>query len=265
MSLGQQLYPHLPFLRHYARALTGSQMHGDAYVRATLEAIVAAPEEFPADVDVRIALYRTFGAIWSSTHLEDDVEVAADEDTQQALARARLARMTPLPRQALLLTSMEGFSSQETGEIMGIEASEVDGLVNEAMREIDRQTRADVLIIEDEPIIAMDIEMIVRDLGHDVVAVATTHAEAVAEAQKHQPGLVLADIQLADNSSGIEAVQEILQDVKLPVIFITAFPERLLTGDRPEPAFLLTKPYQPATLRAAISQVLFFDESTVPA
>ena len=89
--------------------------------------------------------------------------------------------------------------------------------------------------------------------------------EAVAEAQKHKPGLVLADIQLADNSSGIEAVQEILQGVKLPVIFITAFPERLLTGDRPEPAFLLTKPYQPATLRAAISQVLFFDESTVPA
>ena len=111
----------------------------------------------------------------------------------------------------------------------------------------------------------LPIEMIVRDLGHDVVAVATTHREAVAEAQKHQPGLVLADIQLADNSSGIEAVQEILSEVKLPVIFITAFPERLLTGDRPEPAFLLTKPYQPATLRAAISQVLFFDESTVPA
>lgn len=107
--------------------------------------------------------------------------------------------------------------------------------------------------------------MIVRDLGHDVVAVATTHAEAVAEAQTHKPGLVLADIQLADNSSGIEAVQEILTGMNVPVIFITAFPERLLTGDRPEPAFLLTKPYQPATLRAAISQVLFFDESTVPA
>src|SRR3546814_1191993 len=76
----------------------------------------------------------------------------------------------------------------------------------------DRQTRARILIIEDEPIIAMDIEMIVRDLGHEVVAVATTHREAVAEAQAHQPGLVLADIQLADNSSGIEAVQEILTE-----------------------------------------------------
>src|SRR3546814_6255094 len=101
-----------------------------------------------------------------------------------------------------------------------------------------------------------------RDRGHGVVDVATAHREAVDEAQKHQPGLVLADIQLADNSSGIEAVQEILSETKVPVIFITAFPERLLTGDRPEPAFLLTKPYQPATLRAAISQVLRSEEPT---
>ena len=141
----------------------------------------------------------------------------------------------------------------------------VNALIAEATEEIERQTRARILIIEDEPIIAMDIEMIVRDLGHDVVGVATTHREAVDEAKTHKPGLVLADIQLADNSSGIEAVQEILTGMAVPVIFITAFPERLLTGDRPEPAFLLTKPYQPATLRAAISQVLFFDESTVPA
>ena len=265
MSLGQQLYPHLPFLRRYARALTGSQMHGDAYVRATLEAIVAAPEEFPADVDVRIGLYRTFGAIWSSTHLEDDLEVAADEDTQQALARARLARMTPLPRQALLLTSMEGFSSQETGEIMGIEASEVDGLVNEAMREIDRQTRADVLIIEDEPIIAMDIETIVRDMGHDITGIAVTRDEAVQMAMSRRPGLVLADIQLADDSSGIDAVKDILAQFSVPVIFITAFPERLLTGERPEPTFLITKPFQRQTVKAAISQALFLDVATSPA
>lgn len=265
MSLGQQLYPHLPFLRRYARALTGSQMHGDAYVRATLEAIVAAPEEFPTDVDVRIGLYRTFGAIWSSTHLEDDVEVAADEDTQQALARARLARMTPLPRQALLLTSMEGFSSQEAGAIMAIGASEVDALVNEAMREIDRQTRADVLIIEDEPIIAMDIETIVRDMGHDITGIAVTRDEAVQMAMSRRPGLVLADIQLADDSSGIDAVKDILAQFNVPVIFITAFPERLLTGERPEPTFLITKPFQRQTVKAAISQALFLDLATSPA
>lgn len=264
MSLGQSIAPHLPYLRRYGRSISGSQQSGDALVARMLETLVANPDAVDTGSDLRIQLYRmvhdNFGL------LAEQAAVGADaERSDMAIADARLRRIPSLARQALLLTAVEGFSVEDTGRIIGRDAEAVRALIHDATDEIERQTRARILIIEDEPIIAMDIEMIVRDLGHDVVAVATTHTEAVAEAQKHQPGLVLADIQLADNSSGIEAVQEILSEVKLPVIFITAFPERLLTGDRPEPAFLLTKPYQPATLRAAISQVLFFDESTVPA
>lgn len=264
MSLGQAIAPHLPYLRRYGRAISGSQQNGDALVARLLETLVANPGAVDTGSDLRIQLYRmvhdNFGLMTEAAAAAD-----ADERTDIAIADARLRRIPSLARQALLLTAVEGFTAEDTGRIVGRDTDEVKTLIAEATAEIDRQTRARILIIEDEPIIAMDIEMIVRDLGHDVVAVATTHREAVAEAQKHQPGLVLADIQLADNSSGIEAVQEILTGLSVPVIFITAFPERLLTGDRPEPAFLLTKPYQPATLRAAISQVLFFDESTVPA
>ena len=265
MSLGQQLYPHLPFLRRYARALTGSQTHGDAYVRATLEAIVASPDDFPKDVDARLGLYRVFHSIWSSSHLDDIDDEGTDEDSRQSIARARLARLTPLPRQALLLTAMEGFSPQETGYLTDMTADDVESLVEEALDEIEEQTRADVLIIEDEPIIAMDIEMIVRDMGHDVTGVAVTHAEALQMVQARRPSLVLADIQLADDSSGIDAVKDILSQFSVPVIFITAFPERLLTGERPEPTFLITKPFQRATVKAAISQALFFDAATSPA
>ncbi|MGV3730289.1 MAG: response regulator [Sphingopyxis sp.] len=264
MSLGQSIAPHLPYLRRYGRSISGSQQSGDALVARMLETLVANPDAVDTGSDLRIQLYRmvhdNFGLLADQAAVGDDAE-----RSDMAIADARLRRIPSLARQALLLTAVEGFSVEDTGRIIGRDTEAVRALIHDATDEIERQTRARILIIEDEPIIAMDIEMIVRDLGHDVVAVATTHTEAVAEAQKHQPGLVLADIQLADNSSGIEAVQEILSDVKLPVIFITAFPERLLTGDRPEPAFLLTKPYQPATLRAAISQVLFFDESTVPA
>jgi CheY-like chemotaxis protein/DNA-directed RNA polymerase specialized sigma24 family protein len=264
MSLGQAIAPHLPYLRRYGRAISGSQSSGDALVARLLETLVTHPDAVDLSDDLRIQLYRmvhdNFGLAVQQADSPDE-QVPADT----AIADARLSRIPSLARQALLLTAVEGFSAADVGRIIGRDAVSVDALVADAMDEIDRQTRARILIIEDEPIIAMDIEMIVRDLGHDVVGVATTHREAVAEAQKHQPGLVLADIQLADNSSGIEAVQEILTGMQVPVIFITAFPERLLTGDRPEPAFLLTKPYQPATLRAAISQVLFFDESTVPA
>ena len=263
MSLGQDLAPHLPFLRRYGRALTGNQQHGDAYVRQALEAIVAAPEDFPRDVDVRLGLYRTFQRIWSSTNDGDTTDADPSDDIN--VADQRLSRITPRSRQALLLTQLEGFTPEDAAYLMETDAGDVEQLVAVAIEEIERQTRADVLIIEDEPIIAMDLETIVRDLGHNVIGVAVTRDEAVAQALASRPGLVLADIQLADDSSGIDAVKDILAEFSVPVIFITAFPERLLTGERPEPTFLITKPFQRSTVKAAIAQALFFDTATVPA
>ena len=263
MSLGQQIAPHLAFLRRYARALIGDQNRGDAYVRATLEAIIAAPDEFPTDVDVRLGLYRTFHIIRNSAHFGDDL--LEDASGLEQLAQARLARITPLSRQSLLLTAMEGFTHEDAAYLLDSSTEEIGVLVHEALSEIESQTRSAVLIIEDEPMIAMDLETIVRDLGHDVTGVAVTREEAVAAVRERRPGLILADIQLADDSSGIDAVKDILADHPVPVIFITAFPERLLTGERPEPTFLITKPFQRATVKAAIAQALFFDVETVPA
>ncbi|QIG79831.1 response regulator [Stakelama tenebrarum] len=263
MSLGQQIAPHLPFLRRYARALTGSQVEGDRYVRAALETIVEAPDEFPRDISPRLALYRTFQAIWQTTQVAE--HDAGSAEGGEAIARARLAKLAPISRQALLLTAMEGFTVEDTAYLIQKEPEEVSELVSEAISEIETQTRTRVLIIEDEPLIAMDIETIVRDMGHDVTGVAVTRDEAVALAMEDRPGLVLADIQLADDSSGIDAVKDILNEFAVPVIFITAFPERLLTGERPEPTFLITKPFQRETVKTTISQALFFDQATVPA
>lgn len=265
-SLGQQLAPHLPFLRRYARALTGAQQHGDAYVRATLEAIVAAPDDFPDDVDPRLGLYRTFQAIWSSADVGDiDIRPEEDSAVEANIAGARLAMVDKTSRQALLLTEVEGFTREDVAYLLDVGTDDVERLVEEARAEIEAQLTTRVLIIEDEPIIAMDLEGIVKDLGHDVTGIAVTRDEAVAQARETEPGLVLADIQLADDSSGIDAVQDILSEIDVPVIFITAFPERLLTGERPEPAFLITKPFQHSTVKAAIAQALFFNRASVPA
>ncbi|MFL6861337.1 MAG: response regulator, partial [Sphingomicrobium sp.] len=125
MSLGQELAPHLPFLRRYARALTGSQAHGDAFVRATLEAIVAKPDEFPRDVDPRLGLYKTFHAIWSTANIEEGEEPSRSPAGAEGIAQARLSRITPLSRQALLLTSLEGFSSDDAGYLIGASPSDV--------------------------------------------------------------------------------------------------------------------------------------------
>jgi len=134
MSLGQQLAPHLPFLRRYGRALTGSQVEGDRYVRATLEAIVAAPDQFPRDVDPRLGLYRTFQAIWGSAHYDERPSHGGENDDNEAIARARLARIAPLSRQALLLTAMEGFTIEDTAYLIDSEPADVQGLVTEALR-----------------------------------------------------------------------------------------------------------------------------------
>lgn len=256
MPLSQQIAPHLPYLRRFARALSGSQSGGDAYVVETLEALVADPTLFPTGVDPKLALYKVFLSLWNSVPLNQRDVPAGSLPTP---GERYLEAITPRPRQAFLLRTVEGFSLDETATILGLAAEEVRALLDEAGREIADQVATDVLIIEDEPVIAMDLESLVEDLGHRVVAVARTHKEAVAAAAQHQPGLVLADIQLADGSSGLDAVNDMIAAFPVPVIFITAYPERLLTGERPEPAFLITKPFQADTVKAAISQALFFD------
>ena len=149
----------------------------------------------------------------------------------------------------------------EAGDIMGLDASRVESLVQEAVDEIDRETATSVLIIEDEPLISMQLEDLVTSLGHEICGTAATRSQAQQVVAERTPGLVLADIQLADGSSGLDAVDDILALGSVPVIFITAYPERLLTGDRPEPTYLVTKPFQEQTVRAAISQALFFGSS----
>ncbi|PKQ04055.1 MAG: response regulator [Alphaproteobacteria bacterium HGW-Alphaproteobacteria-12] len=257
MSLADQIAPLLPHLRRYARALTGNQKRGDAYVRSLLEAIVADESVVGREADIRIGLYKAFHGIWSTA----DLDVAQPEETGgvESIVSQRLSGMTPINRQALLLTAMEGFGNRETAQILQVDESQVSSLIDAALKEIDNQIATTVLIIEDEPIISMDLEQIVRDLGHDVIATVVTRDEAAnAIANRKKPGLVLADIQLADGSSGIDAVKDIFARFSVPVIFVTAYPERLLTGERPEPTFLITKPFLQSTVKAAIGQALFF-------
>lgn len=256
MSISTEIAPRLPYLRRFARALAGTQQAGDAYVAATLEVLVEDPSLFDRGIDPRIALYRTFVRLWNSLDVNMRPEIATSFGS---VVDRKLESITPLPRQAFLLCSVEGFTTAEAAKILSISEPEVERLVDEAGHEIAEQVATDVLIIEDEPMIAMDLEGIVEGLGHCVTAVARTHGEAVDAVRAHRPGLVLADIQLADGSSGLDAVNEILGGFEVPVIFITAYPDRLLTGDRPEPAFLITKPYQPDTVKAIVSQALFFE------
>jgi DNA-directed RNA polymerase specialized sigma24 family protein len=244
----------LPHLRRYARALTGSQEAGDALAARTLEALIADPDA-ALGLEPRVALFRAFHGVWTRA----GTPLSEPQGRMEARAQAHMARLTPNTREALLLHAIEGFLPQEIGEVMGLTPETASDLIDTAIREMEESVAGRVMVIEDEAIIAMDISAIVREMGHRVTGVARTRTEAVRLAVASKPDLVLADIQLADNSSGIDAVNDILGEFQdLPVIFITAFPERLLTGTRPEPAFLITKPYSEEQVRSAVSQAMFF-------
>ncbi|WP_375461258.1 response regulator [uncultured Enterovirga sp.] len=257
MSPAQLVVQYLPYLRRYARALTGSQLAGDAYVAATLETLVSDPATIGADANVKVALFRVFTRIWNSLAVNGENEPVI----RDLPAEVRLGQITALPRQAFLLSSLEGFSEEEAAIILDAGVDRVRELVDEAGRELAADIATAIMIIEDEPLIAMDLESLVEGLGHNVTGVARTRSEAVELAGRKRPGLILADIQLADGSSGLDAVNDLLATFEVPVIFITAYPERFLTGERPEPAFLIAKPFQPANVSAVISQALFFQQA----
>ena len=259
MSKANAVAQHLPYLRRFARALTGSQTSGDAYVAATLETLVRDPELLDAAYPPRVTLFRLFSTIWNSL----PVNGAADPVANLMPAERHLGQITAKPRQAFLLISVEGFSAEDAARILDVDAPTLRELFEQSGRELAAQIATEVLIIEDEALIALDLQSLIENLGHKVIGVARTKTEALAIGQKCEVGLILADIQLADGSSGLDAVNDLLNTFEVPVIFITAYPERFLTGKRPEPAFLVSKPYRPSALSAMVSQVLFFERNAI--
>lgn len=251
MSGFNSIAPELPYLRRYARAITGSQPLGDAAVRELLEGLLEAPEELDTDAPVRLELYKIFHRLWQPIA---DSNHGSGSPTLELDLRAR---------QALMLTAVEGFSREDAAVILDQSVEDLNADLDRARESIAKQLMSNVMIIEDEAIIALHIKSLVADIGHNVVGIARTHKEAVAMAQDTTPELILADISLADGSSGIDAVSDILETLDVPVIFVTAFPERLLTGERLEPTYLITKPFEPQVLTATIAQALMFHRETV--
>ena len=224
------------FLRRYARALTGSQGYGDKLagdVRAGMGGKIVLP-------NTKVALFQRFHDRWP---------VLRPQTKGQELP--------PLSREVVLLHSLEDFTLQEVGTILRLPFGIVHRLFDEGLAELMRMRPSRILLIEDETLIAMDMSNAITDMGHTTVGVARTKAEAISLARNEGPELILSDIKLADGSSGIEAVHDIVaDDPTIAVIFVTGFPEQLLTGALREPAFVINKPYRVRQVMGAISQAL---------
>ncbi len=227
----------LPYARRYARALSGSQGRGDVLVADSLKEILGK-DRLPSDT--RCALYTCVTRRFESA----------------GVSPSRGGGLTSKQRELLLLTSLEEMSVEQAAPVVALPADDARIALADAREKLRAAAATDVLIIEDEPIIAMDIEELVQSCGHRVVGTAATERDAVEIAVRSRPGLILADINLGLGGDGANAVARIQKIHPVPVIFVTAYPERLLTGEEVEPAFVITKPFEPLTLAVATFQAV---------
>lgn len=237
----------LPFLRRYARAMTGDQIAGDLCVETMLHEHVLKPQPSEALLpEDRVDLFV----------LLDLVLADPDRSPETNQAIPALQNLSSLSRRALFLTAVEQLDSRSVEKILNVAPEELALILKEAERDLATALATDVMIIEDEAMIAFQLKEIVESLGHNMVSRASTRDEAVSQARATKPGLLLVDIQLADGSSGLDAMDEIFKFHKPPSIVITAFPERLLSGRGNEPAFLIPKPFRADHVKTIISQAL---------
>lgn len=234
----QDLIQALPFARRFARALEGNQKQGDQLVALALRDM--ATRKGGHDINTRFRLYRSI----IECHRQDN----------EALNKPSSLSLTQ--RLVLLLTSLEEVPLSAVALILDRSESEILAEIAQANDGLRSVAETSVLIIEDEPIIAMDIQDVVQQCGHRIAGVAYTEADAVRIAKETKPGLILADINLGGGGDGMHAVGRIMKDHQAPVIFVTAYPERLLTGEQEEPSFIITKPFEPTTLAITTYQAV---------
>jgi FixJ family two-component response regulator len=249
----EDLMPMIPFLRRHARLLSGTTEIGDEYVRLCLELVTVEPARLEGG-DLRLRLFTAFHHFWNVVN-----QVSApspDAIEQQERLEDGLASLAPLERRVLLLSVVEDFSPAQAGLFLGLEEGAVRQQLKDAQQHLQQRVKVPVLIIEDEPMIAMELKDLVESMGLRVTSVVARQEEATAAAARETPGLVLSDIQLQDDGSGIEAARDILQGYEVPIIFVTGFPERLLTGEGLEPAFVIAKPFKEDGLKITIAQAL---------
>jgi DNA-directed RNA polymerase specialized sigma24 family protein len=249
-----------PQLRRHARLLTGSQTIGDEYVRICLEAVLQEPDRLAGE-DLKKALFQVFHLVWDRINSDVDRDSPADIADPAKRLEKGLLELTPVDRRALLLVTLEGYSIDDAATILRLSAAETMHCVERARERLGHWNSVPTLIIEDESVFAMELETILNDMGHSVVEVARHVDDALRAARAHRPGLVLADIDLGDRRDGIEAAQRILQVVDVPLVFVTGHPDRLLTGGRPEPVFVVPKPIDAQSLKVTIAHILALYDS----
>lgn len=237
----------LPYLRRYARVISGNQMTGDLCVETLLLEHVITPQASDAHLPKdRIELFA----------LLDEILVNFAPAPSLTEPNTAFQRLSFLSRRALFLTAVEQLDPTAVEMILKVRPHDLTVIMNETEKRLASSLATDVLIVKGTGRIALQLQEIVESLGHRIIAQANTRGDAVREARATRPGLMLVESQLADGSSGFGALDDIRKFHKAPSIVITSLQDRMRIGRDNEPAFLVSTPLQVDHVKSVICRAL---------
>jgi DNA-directed RNA polymerase specialized sigma24 family protein/CheY-like chemotaxis protein len=255
----RRLMAQLPYMRRYGRALTGSTIRGDDLVTRAVEAALTEPERYQLDTDdepvTRRRLYTLLNELYDTDTGAAGATVSPPEPGHPI--EAALSSLPEQERRVFLLVSLEELSTPQAADVMGVPAEEARDALGRAQNAMREQLVANILIVEDDAIIAYDLTETVLGMGHKVCGTAATMEEALAAAAANQPSLALMDLRLAHGGSGITTAQALRETRALPIIFVTAFAEELKQRGLDYLGPVIKKPFTREQIERAITQAVF--------
>jgi DNA-directed RNA polymerase specialized sigma24 family protein/CheY-like chemotaxis protein len=256
----RRLMAQLPYMRRYGRALTGSTTSGDDLVTRAVEAALSEPERYNLESDdepvTRRRLYTLLNQLFDSNPGANPGATASSGEPGHPIETA-LSSLPERERRVFLLVSLEELSTPHAADVMGVAADEARDALGRAQNAMREQLVANILIVEDDAIIAYDLTETVLGMGHKVCGTAATMEEALAAAAANQPSLALMDLRLAHGGSGITTAQALRETRALPIIFVTAFAEELKQRGLDYLGPVIKKPFTREQIERAITQAVF--------
>lgn len=247
----RELNSHLPYLRRYARALTGATHLGDDLVTRGVEAAVMAPTRFGIPGPKRAPLYALLNLLFDADG--EGRPMASPHPIEQVLARL------PEPERRLyLLTALEELPLAEAAAVEQMVVEDAAERLCRVRERLRCDLTARVMVVEENPILALDLGSVVTEMGHVVCGTAATESEAMVLADTEQPTLALLDVRLADGGSGIEVARKLHEKMSaLRVIFVTGNDGEIERLNQTPLGPVVRKPFSAEAVRAAITRIVF--------
>lgn len=246
-SYVQTIGPHLPGLRRYARALSGDQEKADALIRNLLRRLPFLSVR-PSAYENRATLYRQFSQVNRGLPSErpqsPSVKIPQMDRSLQSLYLS--------DRQVLLLVCLEGFSLDETADIVDLPAAHIAGRIKRALEDMRIVARTPVLFLGRDSELADKVAACAEGLGFTIASRAATLSDAVANAHLCRPGLLISDAIMSDGSCGMCAAGALQQDFDIPAIFLLEDTEPLADSKKHFAPFAIS----PALSRESIEEII---------